>query len=181
MFARPLGEVLKGLCFEGSDFDKTSFYVNYFVTLLCVPTKFLLLFFSDRLRIEGGARWDTADPNMIMRLNAAVHRDALPYLSRVHAARDICEVAKLHPNPNDPYVLQSVAYASARSSDFERATTQLEQLMGVLDMKISWQREMWDRAKKLRGQIVENRTLALEQLQSWEMETIKSLGLEAFR
>ena len=118
---------------------------------------------------------------MIMRLNAEIHRDALPYLSLVHGARDIYEVAKLHPNPNDPYLRQSIAYASARSGDFERATSQLEQLMGLLDLKVSWQNEMCERAGKLRGLVLENRTLAMEQLQSWEMETIKNLGLETFR
>ena len=41
MFIPPAERLLRGISFEGSSFDKTSFYVTVFVMPLCIPTKHL--------------------------------------------------------------------------------------------------------------------------------------------
>ena len=63
MLIRPVECMLRGISFEGSSFDKTSFYVTMFVMPLCVPTNHLYLNFGSRVRrAEGGDRWSIGMP-----------------------------------------------------------------------------------------------------------------------
>src|ERR1700730_11760587 len=80
MLMRPVEYVLRGICFEGSDFDKTSFCVNVFALPPCVPTKHLYFIFGSRLRIAGADRWNANDPDVIAELGEAIRRDAMPFL-----------------------------------------------------------------------------------------------------
>ena len=65
MFLSPPIRLLRGLCFEGSSFDKTSFYVNFFVLPLCRPTDHLYFSFGGRVRCPGGGdRWNVESPNL---------------------------------------------------------------------------------------------------------------------
>src|SRR5207249_2828862 len=49
MFIKPVKQVLRGICFEPSAFDKRAFYVNVFALPLCVPTRHLYFNFGKRV------------------------------------------------------------------------------------------------------------------------------------
>jgi hypothetical protein len=180
LLIRPVKSVLRGIHFEGSSFDKTSFYAHAFILPLCVPTKFLYFLFGDRLRIAGADRWNINEPNMLSELSATIKREAVPFFSRVQSIRDVQEIAKSHPNPKDPHVQQAIAYAAARSGDVARANEELNRLVRSLDLKIPWQREMTQRAETLKVKLG-NSDDAQRQLEAWERETLKNLGLEKFQ
>ena len=44
LYIRPVDRLLRGVCFEGSSFDRSSFYATMFATPLCVPTEHLFSF-----------------------------------------------------------------------------------------------------------------------------------------
>lgn len=181
VFIAPVRGVLRGLYFEGSDFDKNSFYVNIFILPLFVPTKFMYFLFGDRLRVDGADRWKADAPNMLAQLGATIKQEALPWLSRSKSLIDITRLAESHPNPKDLHVQQVVAYALARSGNVKQAVDALDRLLGLLSEEVPWQHEMAERAKVLKSQLLAEPTAAQRQLDSWEIETVRNLGLEEFR
>jgi hypothetical protein len=54
----------------------------------------------------------------------------------------------------------------------------LDRLIGHLREDVPWQREMADRARTLKSQLVSYPAAAQKQFDAWEVETAKNLGLE---
>lgn len=174
----PLESVLRGIYFEGSSFDTNSFYVWVFLLPLFVPASNVSFNLGMRLRTPGGGdRWSTDMPNLIADLSAVVEREALPFLSGINAPKDLAEAAGKFQAVNDPYVQQAIAYAWARDGDIKRAVDQLDKLKNLLDIKVPWQRVMSDRAEELKAKLLDEPAKAKVQLETWEAETIKCLGL----
>jgi len=175
-------DALLGLCFEGSSFDRKSFYVWTFFLPLFVPTKHVSFNFGKRLREpSGGDRWNADAPNLIADLAAAVEREALPFLSGIKSTEDIAKAAATaFQKSGGPYAQQAIAYAWARSGEVTRASEELNRLVRLLDLKIPWQREMAERAETLKVKLA-NPADAQRQLEAWEAETLQNLGLEKFR
>jgi hypothetical protein len=85
--------------------------------------------------------------------------------------------------PADPYVQQAIAYSFARAGDIGKAVTALDQLVGQVlsgNEPYPWQREMAERARALKARLLVNPASAQQQLEAWESETAKNLGLEKF-
>ena len=98
MFIPPAERLLRGISFEGSSFDKTSFSVSMFVMPLCVPTKHLYLNFGNRVRHKGGGdRWNMEMPNLVTELG-----------SRVETPSDTAFVARRFPSRLRSQVAQVV-------------------------------------------------------------------------
>jgi hypothetical protein len=180
MFIVPVKHILRGISFEGSDFDKKSFYVNMFVLPLCVPTTHLYFNFGSRVRHAGGGdRWNTEMPNLINDLAAALKREALPFLCPIESLNDFVNLAKSYSFTN-PHTPQAIAYASARLGDFQNARIDLGQLLQQLDLQIPWQQVIKERAEILIAELRGNPSAAQQRLETWEAETIKNLGLDTF-
>jgi hypothetical protein len=181
-FVCPVKNALRGLCFEGSSFDRESFYVWTFFLPLFVPTRHVSFNFGKRLREPGGGdRWNADTSNLITDLAAAVKREALPFLSGIESAEDIAKAAAAtFQKAADPYAQETIAYAWARSGEVARANEELNRLVRLLDLKIPWQREMAERAETLKVKLT-NPTDAQHQLEAWETETLQNLGLEEFQ
>ena len=171
--------ILRGISFEGSSFDKTSFYASMFVMPLCVPTNHLYFNFGNRIRKENGAdRWNVAMPNLVTELGSALKLQAVPFLSRIESLLDFVEVAKsFSGNPHTP---KAIAFALARAGQNSQAVEVLDQLLSQLDLNVAWQREIADQAKALRAKLVTNPIEAQQQLDAWEAETVHNLGLDDF-
>ncbi len=179
--SRPIGHVLRGLYFEGSSFDKKSFYVWAFILPLFVPTKQVTFNLGKRLRTpSGGDRWNTDTPNMLEELDAAVKRQALPFLSAIESPNDIVNVAAEFQGTGDPYVQQAIAYAWIRGGQVSRASEELQRLRRSLDMNVAWQREIAERAERLRTMLLSDPAAAQRQMDVWEAETVHNLGLKEF-
>lgn len=179
---RPVKTVLRGIYFEGSSFDTKSFYVWVFFLPLFVPTNVVNFNLGQRLRVPGGGdRWSTDMPNLIGDLTAVIERDALPFLTGVESPLDVARAAGRNQSPQDPYVQQAVAYAWARAGEVKRANDELEKLIHLLDARITWQHALIERADRLRAMLLEKPEDVQAQLDAWENETSRCLGLEGFK
>ncbi|WP_143450132.1 hypothetical protein [Janthinobacterium sp. BJB304] len=177
----PMELAVRGIYFEGSSFDTKSFYVWVFFLPLFVPATHVSFNLGRRLRVpNGGDRWSTDMPNMVTDLEATVERDAKPFLFSLESPKDLAKAAEQFQAPGDPYVQQAIAYAWARDGDVARAIIELEKLVSQLDSHVGWQRAMRERAEDLSAMLLESPKLAKAQLEAWEAETIKCLGLGSF-
>lgn len=176
MFIPPAAHILRGICFEPSAFDKKSFYVNVFVLPLCVPTQHLYFNFGKRV----GTEWNADAPDVFSKVGSALKREALPFLSRVESLHDFVELAMSFSLQN-PHTPEAIAYAWARAGNVALATEELERLVRLLDAKIPWQRAMAERAETLKAKLLADPVEAQRQLEAWENESAKNLGLEKFR
>jgi hypothetical protein len=172
----PVRQVLRGICFEPSGFDKKAFYVNVFILPLCVPTQHLYFNFGNRV----GIGWSSDAPNVFSELSLALKREALPFLSRVEDLHDFIELAKSFSLQN-PHTPEAIAYALARAGDVDKAVAELDTLLAMLDVKVPWQFEMAERANALKAQLLNDAPGAQKQLEAWEVESVRNLGLEKFR
>jgi len=74
-----------------------------------------------------------------------------------------------------------VAYALARAGDVKEAGDALGRLISLLHEEVPWQHEMADSARALKSQLGSDPAAAQKQLDAWEAETAKNLGIEEFR
>jgi len=180
VFSLPVKYVLRGLYFERSGFDKETFYAWVFFLPLYVPTTHVGFTFGKRLRDHAKReQWNALAPNLIDELVAAVKREALPFLSGIESPRDVVKAAKSLANLQNPYLQEALAYSLARAGDGDDAVAGLDQLVNLLDRAIPWQREMADRAQALRAKLIANPPDAEHQLDAWETESLRNLGVES--
>jgi hypothetical protein len=176
-FISPLEHTLRGFNFDPSGFDKTRFYINAFYLPLCIPRKNLSYTFGKRLK---GTGWHADAPNLEIELVNAMQRET-PFLISLRTPKDVVEDAKLRAwDSKDPHKREVVAYMLARAGEVAEAVVALDRLLSVLDPDIPWQHEMADRALALNSQLVDAPAAAQRQLDVWEAETVKNLGLEEF-
>ncbi len=181
MVMLPMEHLVRGINFDPSAFNKKSFSVTMFMMPLFVPSSHLTLNFANRVRKpEGGDRWDAEAPQLIEELSDAIKRQAVPYLSSVQSLADFVKMAN-QPPLNNPHALRAIAFALAHTGQGGQAIGFLNQLLGQLDPKITWQREMADMASAFKSQLISDPLAAHGQLDAWEAETAKNLGLEEFR
>ncbi len=128
--------------------------------------------FGDRI----GDRWDATTPDVIRDLTQALKRQGLPFLSTIRSPEDVVRTARQSSVPGDPYIRESIAYGLARAGDVEAASA-LNQLIHGLDLRVAWQREMADRARALEAKVLADPRAAQHQLDIWEGESIRNLGL----
>jgi hypothetical protein len=181
MFSSPIGDVLQGINFEGSGFDKTSFTVTAFLLPLCVPTNNLYFNFGIRIRRkEKGDRWNIEMPYLIEELGDAFSRQVTPFFSRSNSLSGFVKVAEGFPIGN-PHTPKAIAFALARAGHNEKAINILDQLIAQLDFKVNWQKEIDAIARTLKSLLETNPSAAQRQLTVWETETAKNLGLDEYR
>lgn len=182
MFIPPVAHTLRAICFEGSSFDAESFYVNFFFQPLFVPANHLSFTFGNRLRKAGGGdRWNADVPDIVRELGVALNRDAMPFLSPIKSPRDVAHAATSLRLPQNPHVQQAIAYALARAGDVDKSVAALDELTRLLDVKVPWQLEMFERASALKSQLLSDASGVQKQLEAWEAESVRNLGLEKFR
>jgi len=180
MLIPPARQLLRGIHFDGSSFDKTSFYANALIMPLCVPTNHLSLLFARPIRQSSGAdRWSIKEPNVIAEISAELKRQAVPFLARAKSLVYFVDVAKeFAGNPHTP---KAIGFALARAGQFDQAIEVLGQLLGQVDLNIGWQSDIAVQAGALRAKLIANPIDAQQQLERWETETVHKLGLDAFR
>jgi hypothetical protein len=185
MFIPPARHILRGINFEGSDFSKTSFFVTRFVIPLCVPTKYLYFLLCDRIRDKGkGDGWDANMPNLFAELTEALKLQALPFLSEVETLPNFITVLMRSHGSDHAGALEPMGYAYARMGYVDNAIDALDRLLARidrLDPKAPWDIERSERAKLLKAKLISGPAEAQQQLDVWEAESIRNLGLEEFR
>lgn len=177
-FISPVGHTLRGFNFEPSGFDKRGLYLTMLFLPLCIPRKHLSMEFGKSLR---GTGWNADDPSLESKL-VAVMQNEVPFLKSLRTPRDVLEAVKsVKRTFKDPYKYEAIAYMLIRTGEVTEGIGALDELLNLLDPAISWQSEMADRARALLSLLVQSPSDAQNQLGSWEAESVRNLGLEAFR
>ena len=180
VFKPPLKHLLRGFAFEGSSFNKDSFYVCAFVMPLCVPKEHLSFTFGDRVRdLNGADRWNVGMPNLIENLSAALKRDAVTFISRIESVSDFIGYAK--SGPRTLRNLEGVGYSLARNGQISEACAIFDELLAMVDLSNSWQRELAGEVNRLKDVLTQAPENVRAQLAASESETIHKLGLYEFR
>ena len=179
MFIAPVTHTLRGLCFERTD-DARRFYVWAFFLPLFIPRQYVSFDFG--IRVGGGCHsWNADAPNLVLELGSALKHEALPFLLPIESPHDVARVAMSMRLPQDPHIQQAIAYSLARIGDMGKAIPALDELTRLLDMQVSWQSEMAHEAEVLKSKLLANPADGQCQLEAWEAESARKLGLEKFR
>jgi hypothetical protein len=180
MFIQPVGQILRGICFESSGFSAPVFYVSMFVLPLCIPREYLSLNFGDRIKRPAGRQWRSDSPDLLVELSAAIRQEALPTLRRVQSLSDFLKDTKLQGSHDNPNNREAVAYALIRTGDFAEADRILRHLLYTLDVNVAWERVIAERANGMRAKLAADPSAAQRQLEVWEAQSIQNLGLTEF-
>ncbi|MES5485895.1 hypothetical protein QMZ05_24340 [Bradyrhizobium sp. INPA03-11B] len=118
-------------------------------------------------------------PNVVVELGAALKEQAIPFLKEVDSLLAFANTAAAFPgNLHTP---KAVAFALARAGQDGRAIAAIDELLAQADPNIAWQQTIATQARILKADLVERPQEAHRQLEEWEIETIRKLGLEQFR
>jgi hypothetical protein len=181
MLISPPTDILRGVCFDPSGFDKQSFYITAFVLPLFVPTKHLHFNFGKRVRHVGGIDgWNANEPNLIAELTAALQLHAMAFLSSAASPLEFVELAKTFSSGN-PHTPEAIAFSLARAGETDQATQVIDQLLNRLDLTVSWQLDIANNAKALRTKLATDPAEAQRQLEVWKLASLRNLGLEEYR
>ncbi len=169
--------LLRAIHFESSSFDNDSFYVNYFILPYCVPTDHLYFNFGNRVRHNGGDRWNIQTENLKQELIKALKEQALDILLKTNSLNEFVNLAKRHLFSANPHTPKTIALCLAREHRFPEALAVIHQLIPALDLKVPWQVEIRDLVSGLKSKIMNSPLAAIEQLEAWEKETLINLKL----
>lgn len=178
MLLPPMDHTLRAIYFESHSYETRLFYVWVFYLPLFVPRKHVSFEFGKRI---GGNPWHADDPNLVQELGEALKREALPFLAPIKSPLDVAYAVQKLNLPQNPHIQEATAYALARAGDADKALTEIDTLLAMLDAKISWQFEIAERAHSLKSLLTSDLNGAQKQLEDWEVESIRNLGLEKFR
>ena len=180
IFAQPIGHVIRGIHFEGSNFDQQSFFANVFFQPLCVPCNHLHFTFGFRLRnMDGIDGWSSDEPDLIEKLSEAIAAKAMPFLDDVATLKGAARAAEAMQSTN-PHVLEAAAHCRVLSGDLEAALASLRTLGLSVDLEVAWQAEIASRANLVKELVTSDPGGAREQLLEWEAQTAQNVGLGAF-
>lgn len=178
LFIAPIRHLLKGVFFNPSA-DKHSFYVQVFVQPMYVPSEQIVFNFGFRLGGNAYA-WDGTAPSLAHDLMQAIIKQAVPFLDPIHTPGEMLAAAKRIPLLGDPMVREAIAYAWARIGDAENGIPALNELIPMLVGRYEWQKRLQARAELLKSMLLTDPGQAQRQLDIWEIETVRNLGLERF-
>ena len=183
LFMIPLGHTLRGFHFDGSSFDKESFYVNAFFMPLYVPSRHVHLTFGRRLRTGGGDRWSKENVGFEAALEAAVQKE-VPFFAGLKTALDVANA--LQPPGNNLHCHEAFAYALAQAGETRAALDAIDTMLRLIDSlkrvnsNLTWELEIAARAQLIKTKLTASPDKAIIQFAEWEAETIHNLGLETF-
>lgn len=192
LFRRPLDTMLRGFCFEGSGFDKSSFTVNAFVQPIYVPHPFIHFTFGIRPgRLSGvGQSWWTiteeSELDVMRDVLRFVQEEGIPFIDTWQSPKDIVEKANPYSTGPDYYpVLEAVMYSAVLVDESAAAYKAFDRLKSVLEGEYiepdaEWPRETLGRAKLLLNTYRQGHVEALALLNKWRAETLRNLRLTEF-
>lgn len=182
MILNPVEHTLRGFHFDGSSFDKKSFYVDVFFMPLCVPTEQVHFTFGHRVRDKGGDRWSIQDSNFQLTLELAMQREVL-FLSSLHTPKDVAKALEPLTRPNDagyvnPHCYEALAYTLVQAGEISRAAEVIDTLLKHANPTLAWECEISERARLIQGKLLKHPEAVGEQLAVWEAQTIRNLELD---
>ena len=176
LFANPVGDILRGFFFDGSDYSRTAFRIVGFFQPLFPAMNHVHLTFGERLRDDSGRDgWDAAQPDFMSSLRRAVLVEA----PRIQAVKDATSAAVILFATKSENLHGAEAYAQclARSNNVSAAQVEWSQLAGRLERNIVWQEDMLARIEALSAAFSVSDDKGNELLDTWANATRLALGL----
>jgi hypothetical protein len=182
MFLAPVKSVLRGFCFEPTRSSKDSFYLWAFFQPLFVPAKEVRFLFGHRL--DNGRRLRNDRPNLDSVLLLAM-KSEMPNLLRLQTAKAVASALEPFTKPNgvgfvNPHCREAYAYSLIQAGQPEKANRVLDTLVNSIDTNLAWQQEILSRAVGVLEMLTKQPQDAIAQMECWEIETARNLGLEKF-
>ncbi len=176
VYQRPLKHFLRGLCFEGSGFNKDRFFVWVFAMPLYVPIDHIAFTMGDRLRCGHSEGWDNQSNSILIELRGAFDQQAKPWLAEHSDLKRCVSVLSRNAagNPNHAIAAAFGKLLLGQTSDSLRS---IAELLRRIDLTVEWQRTIAERATYIEKLAREDELKAREQLRTWELETLQSLNL----
>lgn len=176
----PMAELVRGLSFEGSQYNDRSFYLTKFVMPLYIPKDYLYFNFGDRVRrIKGSDRWNIEATDVYDELMVTITAQALPFLLQIRTLDDFLRNAEAHPR--NVRTLEAIGYTYARQRNAAEAINSFDELLAKSDLNVQWQRDLADRVRVLRIRLIDEPDAVQAELAKLEDEVARKLGLEEFR
>jgi hypothetical protein len=181
LILNPLEHTLKGFHFDGSDFDKKSFYVTAFFMPLYVPAEEIHFTFGRRIRDQGGDRWDMQMPHFESILENVMQEEA-KFLRKLRTPQDVARALEPLTKLNsigyvNPHCYEALAYTLAKAGDTAGALTVIDTLLSCVNPAVVWEAKISSRARLIGTALEENPQVAYAQLATWTTENIKNLRL----
>lgn len=150
--------MLRGLSFEGSSFNKETFFVWYFVMPLALPTQYLYFSFGDRLRDHRGTDgWSVNQTDVIKELRDEVRNQALPWLAMFDSPVGAITLTKRLASESTNFrTWETAAGMLLTYGDIEGAIILIDRCLEVCDFSIPWHRDIAKYLDELKNACMES-------------------------
>jgi hypothetical protein len=186
LFVAPIAELLRGLTFQGSSFDRSSFYLVAFVQPLYVPSDEEIPTFGER-----SLRFATTDARD--GIESFVRGPARAFLERLKTPADLAEWLERTEKGHepDPFAFEALAYSLLLASRAQEAERWLEATAESASAYIRTDieeglysedeehplRAVRERTAEVRTALAASTEDAIAILERWRQETARALGL----
>jgi hypothetical protein len=179
LFIAPIGHTLRAFLFETSS-DKNAFYFHWFFMPLCIPSNYLTLSYGDRLPAPVRTGWALDIPDLPMQLVKEANKNAVPFLRRLDSIAKTISAIKARRRRLDIHDFEQIGYMLILDGDFSGAAKELAELKKH-NSTYQWEREVVARGLSVLELLKQDPMVALEQVKTWEAETIANLKLDEWK
>ncbi len=190
LFVRPLGQILRGFCFDSSGLDRFEFTVEVFVQPLFVPNEGITFSIGDRLGSICGKQerwWTLTDDNeteIMADVLKLMQREGPVILDKFTTLEDFSKNAITpHTNPYSPYPPEMVAYGAVLLGNkqlAEKMFVRLDETLHPEQEYCEYHAGIRDRAHLVRTAFERSPEDAVGILSKWREETVANLKLTKF-
>jgi hypothetical protein len=190
LYISPIEQILRGVFFDSSAYERWTFVIEAFVQPLYIPEEHCHFTFGGRLgNLGGGAEnwWtidETNEEQVMKDVLHALQSEALPFLQSVKSPNDFAK--KYEREARDPgiHYMEAVSYSLVIAGKYRKAMKILNRNLKALDKAVKseyaapYMQEMADRTIIIKNALIEDPNRTIDILNGWREETLKNLGLE---
>ena len=178
VYSMPIPHVLQALCFENSSTGKEAFYLNAFIMPLFSPSEHVYFNYGQRLRDIDSSGWRSDHPDLIPRLERAVHsKQASIYLEPIKSVAEFIERLFSIDKHKSLYFHEAIGFAYALEGDVKKALVNLKIVEAQADEYYPWQLTLKERSKFFQELLKKDIEKARKQLEEWEKFTLEHLKI----
>lgn len=177
----PMSHVLRAICVDRCEEPRDLRAIAFFLPLY-VPQEDIG--FNLGKHLGGGCHFWNADmPGLIEDLLRFIEREALPFLGSPSLGdAEVAEIIlKLTSKSRNPHGGEAAAYTLVKMQKYRKALKIMDTLLASVDEQVYWQVEIGNRVRLLKNKLLDDPSTAQQQLNDWEEESIRNLGLNSLR
>ncbi len=174
-------KMLAGISFEGSSFNKETFFANYFVMPLARPTQHIYFNYGDRLRDGRGTDgWSINKEDLVEELREAIKNQVIPWVSTFESTKEAVRLIKHVASESRNFrIWETGAVMLASYGDTEGAILFSDRCLKACDISIPWHREIVEYLEKLKKACLASPPSLESLLDSWVQNNLLTLKLSS--